>query len=1034
MIAYFAQHKTAANVLMIAILLLGIYALPKMQKDTFPLTPTTNIEVKVSYPGASPKEVADEICIPLQDAMDKLDGIYEFTCDARENVAIGNVEINRGENIDILTSEVQQKVNAISDFPERAEQPTVTKLDRVASVVSIAITGPMSDQDLYWYANEVKQNLKASPDIAQVTISGFSDQEIEVSIPSETLRQYGLSISDLSNRIQQQNVSVPAGTMKSDLSESSIRFDQLAKQVDEIGNLMINSTTQLRLKDIASIEQKFALEEDKILFNGKRAALLQVSKNQNQDTLKVRETVERLIDRERALAPQGVELTITQDVSVNIKERLRILGSNGVQGLVLAFLTLWAFFNIRFSFWVTVGLPVSFLGTLFIMLILGYTINMMTMVGLIVAIGILMDDSLIIAENIAAKREAGMAPVQAAIEGTKQVLPGVIASFATTIMVVGPLMFLTGKLGDILRYIPIALMMTLIVSLIEAMFILPSHLAHHPDVANGNSIRRRITAGFEFVRDKGFVPLSVIAMRSPYLSLGILIFAVAVTTATFPAGFLKFKAMPTLESDTLQARILLSQGSLLSQTETVVTKVEAALKEIDKEYQEQFGEPLVNSITVMYNTNIDAFDSGPHMATVSADLLPAQFRQQSIKQLIQNWKSKVGPTADVIALKFTDKERGVAGIGIDIRVQGNDPQQLYAVNLALMKWLKQFDGVFNLSSDLRYGRDDIQVTLKDQAGVLGVTAAQVAQTLRNAIKGDNELTVFQDGEIVDIRIRQSNFLHQATIEDLNDILITASNGKLIPLMAVADLTQSKAFSRLNLVNGIPTATVQGNINTQVANAREIMQQFYLEFVPQMAQKFPLVHFASQGQDKESADTGSSLLTYFTLGIIGVYLILAFLFKSFVQPFAVLLAIPMAWIGVVWGHLGLGIDLTIPSLVGFATLAGIVVNDNILLVTFVKDKVAEGVELRQACKLAIHDRFRAILITSLTTFAGLLPLLTETSTQAQFLIPLIASIAFGLVSATLLAAVVVSCVLLILNDINPKLCGSDLTIDTTEHAL
>jgi multidrug efflux pump subunit AcrB len=472
---------------------------------------------------------------------------------------------------------------------------------------------------------------------------------------------------------------------------------------------------------------------------------------------------------------------------------------------------------------------------------------------------------------------------------------------------------------------------------------------------------------------------------------------------------------------------------LLSQTESVVSKVENALKEMDTEYQEKFGEPLVNSITVMYNTNIDAFDSGPHMATVSADLLPAQFRQESIKDLIQSWKSKVGPTADVIALKFTDKERGVAGIGIDIRVQGNDPQELYAVNLALMKWLKQFDGVFNLSSDLRYGRDDIQVALKDQAGVLGVTAAQVAQTLRNAVKGNNDLTVFQDGEIVDIRVRQSDFLHQATIEELNDLLITANNGKLIPLMAVAGLTQTKAFSRLNLVNGIPTATVQGNINTQVANAREIMLQFYKDFVPKMAQKYPEVSFASQGQDKESADTGSSLLTYFALGIIGVYLILVFLFKSFVQPFAVLLAIPMAWIGVVWGHLGLGIDLTIPSLVGFATLAGIVVNDNILLVTFVKDKVAAGQELRQACKLAIHDRFRAIVITSLTTFAGLLPLLTETSTQAQFLIPLIASIAFGLVSATLLAAVVVSCVLLILNDINPKLCGSDLALENAEHA-
>lgn len=494
--------------------------------------------------------------------------------------------------------------------------------------------------------------------------------------------------------------------------------------------------------------------------------------------------------------------------------------------------------------------------------------------------------------------------------------------------------------------------------------------------------------------------------------------AVMISTASISSGWLKFKAMPALESDVLQARILLPQGSLLSQTEAVVEKVSNALDELNQEYAEKYpsSKPLVASTTIMFNSNADANESGPHMATVSADLLPAQFRQQSIKDLIQDWKQKVGPTADVVSLKFTDKERGIAGNGIDIRVQGESLEQLNQVSRSLVKWLKGFDGVYNLSTDLREGRTEFHVNLKNEAGVMGVNASNIAQTLRSAVKGSTDLTVFQQGELVDISVRLDEFTQQASLYELNNLMVTAGNGTLVPLSSVATFDRKQAFSRIHRINGMNTVVVQGNIDTRVANAREIMLQFNSEFVPQIQQKFPEVSFASQGQDKESSDTGSSLATFFALGVVGIYLILVFLFQSYTQPIAVLLAIPMGWIGVVWGHLGMGFDLTIPSLVGFATLAGIVVNDNILLVNFIKKNIAKGERLIDACREAVRDRFRAIFITSLTTFAGLLPLLTETSTQAQFLIPLIASIAFGLVSATLLASIVVPCVLLILDDL------------------
>ncbi|MCU8152878.1 efflux RND transporter permease subunit [Vibrio vulnificus] len=1021
MIAFFARHATGANVLMMAVLLLGAFALPKLQKDTFPLTPTKNIEVRIVYPGASPFEMMEEVCYPLEDSLDKLSGIKELSCDARENLVIANVEIGDDEDIDTLTSDIQQQVNAINDFPDRVEQITVSKLDRVATVASVAITGNMSDRDLYLYTQQIKHKLKESPFIAQVTVSGFADQEIEIRVSQWKLQQYGLSVSDLSNLVQQQSISTPAGVFSNELEEISVRFDHLGSNVRDFENIVIKSSeagTQVRLGDVAVIQQKFTTDENQILFNGQRATLLQVSKTQFQDTLTVKDAIVSIVEQEQTKAPEGVVLTITQDSSTNIIERLRILTSNGVQGLALAFLMLWAFFNIRFSFWVTMGLPVSFLGAIFAIQLLGYTLNMMTLVGLIVAIGLLMDDSLIIAENIAAKRQQGLPAFDAAIEGTKQVFPGVIVSFATTIMVIGPLMFLTGNMGEVLRYIPIVLLITLLVSLIEAFLILPFHLAHSHTECRSNPIRDKFIAGFENIRDRFFVPLSVKAMNVPYLSLGILVMVVMISTASISSGWLKLKAMPALESDVLQARILLPQGSLLSQTEVVVEKVANALEELNQEYVEKYpsSKPLVASTTIMFNSNADANESGPHMATVSADLLPAQFRQQSIKELIQEWKQKVGPIADVVSLKFTDKERGIAGNGIDIRVQGESLEQLNQVSRSLVKWLKEFDGVYNLSTDLREGRTEFHVNLLDEAGVMGVNASNVAQTLRAAVKGSTDLTVFQQGELVDISVRLDEFTHQASLYELNSLMVTAANGTLVSLSSVATFDRKQAFSRIHRINGMNTVVVQGNIDTRVANAREIMLQFNNEFVPQTQVKFPDVSFASQGQDKESSETGSSLATFFALGVVGIYLILVFLFQSYTQPIAVLLAIPMGWIGVVWGHLGMGFDLTIPSLVGFATLAGIVVNDNILLVNFIKQNIAQGERLIDACRAAVCDRFRAIFITSLTTFAGLLPLLAETSTQAQFLTPLIASIAFGLVSATLLASIVVPCVLLILDDL------------------
>jgi multidrug efflux pump subunit AcrB len=1023
MIRYFGSHPTAANILMIALIVVGLTALPKLQRDTFPVVPATEVEVRVVYPGATPNEVEDAISQRIEDALDSVAGLVEIRCDAREGIAICTAEMRADMDMDEFFNDVKSQVEAITSFPANVERPSVVKLERTASVASIAITGDMTPEDLHTYAVKAKERLKRDSRIAQVVIVGFSDQDVAVEIPSEVLRRYGLSISDIQKSIVEQSVDLPAGIMQARDGDLIVRFADQRRSPAEFADLIVVSGVtggHIRLGDIAELSTIFDRPEDKILFNGQRAALLEISKTYDQDSMRVMDAIRENLARERMMAPLGVKLEISSDVTSNISDRLRILAKNGAQGLLLVFLTMWLFFSFRFSFWVTMGLPVSFLAAIFVMEALGYTLNMMTLVGLLVATGLLMDDAIIISENIAAHLRRGKKPLEAAIDGTRQVMPGVVSSFMTTALIVGPLAFMSGKMGAVLKYMPAVLLITLIVSLVEAFLILPAHLSHSMKGMSSGK-RGRFQAGFDVrfnkLRDDVFLPLVEKVVRRPYLSLGVLIALVLVSFATIPAGLLKYRAFPDLESDIIQSRILLPQGTTIELTDEIVSEVVSALEQLDDEFSERQsnGQRMVRNVSILYNVNVDAFENGPHLATISADLLPAEERTGTVDEMIGRWRELVGDLPDVISLKFTDKERGVAGKAIDLRIQGGQLVTLKQASLELQGYLAGFSGIADLSDDLRPGKPEVRISMKKSAGSFGVTARSIAEEVRGALHGGTGTEVLLDGEPHDLTVRLAAS-DRSSIDDLRYLDVRTADGNLVPLSAVADIVETRGYARIHRVNGQRTITVQGAIDTNVANAREIMGTLKKNFIPQLKKKYPGIRFSSQGQDKDTSDTGNSLMTNLLVGLIGVFLILAFQFRNYVQPFAVLLAIPMGLIGVVWGHLALGLDLTMPSLVAYATLAGVVVNDNILLVTFLKERLAAGESVAEAGKQAARDRFRPIVLTSLTTVAGLLPLLSETSTQAQLLIPLVASLAFGLVTATVTSLLLVPAFFVVLDDV------------------
>ncbi|MCU7936893.1 MAG: efflux RND transporter permease subunit [Candidatus Thiodiazotropha sp. (ex Dulcina madagascariensis)] len=1024
MIDWFARHPTAANLLMASIMLLGLTALPGLQRETLPEIKNDEVEISVVYKGATADDVEDAVCRRLEDALEGISDLDEMRCESREGVGVATAVMTEGADMARFLDDVNAEIDAIDDFPDQTELPVIKELGRTEPVISIAVTGPEDPVALKAYAENLKSLLLTREDVAEVTINGFSDHHIRIEIPDWRLRQFGLSASDIANAVGRHSVSTPAGRLEGDREDILIRFDDQRKRVDEFHDLAVISSSSgatIRLGDIAAITDRFDRDEEKIIFNDQRAAVLNIAKTRSQDILNVLATVQRFVEKENQHAPQGIRLTLTQDRASVVQDRLDMLVRNGAQGLLAVFMVLWLFFSFRYSFWVTMGLPVSFLGALFVLPMVGVTINMISMVGLLIGIGLLMDDAIVIAENIASRMTKGDTPLHAAITGVRQVLPGIASSFATTLMVFGSLAFITGDIGQILRIMPIVLIIVISVSLFEAFLILPHHLGHslaHMKQKQPSRFRQGFERRFAGLRENWFGPLLDRAVEYRYLTLGIVLMLLVFSIAMPVGGKLKFVGFPDLDGDVLEARVLLPQGTPLAQTETTVEQITQALNRTNQAFMpdQPEAQPLVRNIIVIYGQNPDAYETGPHVARVVADLLSAEIRNAKLDDVINRWREETGMLSDVISVKFTEPAFGPGGRPIDLRLLGYDLDRLKMASNELQNWLDSYQGVNDLSDDLRPGKREFRLHLKPGAGVLGLDAQRVAEQVRAAYQGIkiDEFPVGPETYEVNLKLTAND---RMDAEDLYNLSITGPNGSLIPLSTVADIDEVRGWARINRVNRQRAVTIQGDVDRSQVNAQELLGLANATFIPDLLKRYPDIQYDVQGESKESAKTGQSIVRNVLLGLIGVYMLLALQFKGYMAPLTVMVVIPSALIGVIFGHMALGLDLTMPSIVGMASLFGVVVNDSILLVVFIRDARASGIAVAVAAKQAARARFRPILLTSISTIAGLTPLLLEKSLQAQILIPLAASIAFGLTAATLVALFLVPAVYCILDDFN-----------------
>lgn len=1021
MIRYFAEHPTVSNILMMAIIAIGLTSLTSLNRESFPLIKPSKVLVTVAYPGASPSEVEDGICNPLEDATDGISFLKEQDCDARDNIALFTLEMQEKGDIETFADDIKTEVEAIQNFPDNIETPVIKQLGRINHVADIAITSnKLTLAELKILAEYYRDQLVAKPQIPIVHIEGFSTHQLQISIHPDTQKKYNLSVQDIANLVAAQALELPAGTLETAETDYQIRFDNVRKTADELASLVIINTPaggEIRLGDVADIEDKFEQPETRIELNGQPAALLRVSKNTIDDTLTVADALLKFVEQENSRLPESTRLTVINDGSELIRDRLQLLLKNGWQGLLLATLMLLLFFTWRYSFWIALGLPISFLGGLAMMVIFGVSINMISMVALLMAIGILMDDAIVLSESIDQEYRSGKSPLNAAVDGTQKVLRGVFSSFLTSALLFGSLLFMKGDMGQILGVLPVVLLSVVTISLIEAFLILPHHLKHSLEQVHHKASpqwRQRVEGRFGRFRDAA-THAAHIAVQFRYVTVGIAVAMLVASVGLIATGTVKFKPFPALEGNHLEARVLLPQGTPLAKTEAIVDELLIALDKTDEALSQNESEPLVKNVQVSYGKHNDAFENGAHLATLSVDILNTESRNSKMTELVQLWEQNTGEQPDVISIQYKEPTIGPAGRAIHIRLTGHNLDDLSQASWAVQNWLRGYAGVSNLLDDLRPGKPQYLIRLKPGALAAGVESRSLAAQLRSAYLDVKISEIYLGREAYEI-VAKLDSQHEQALHDFDKLTVFSKTGQAIPLTSIATITEQREYSRIGHINHQRTVNIYGDVDAEINNTAEVITDLQANFLQALQSRYPDITVTFKGEVENGAETRGSIVAGFGLGAFGVFLLLSLLFRNYREPLIIMVNIPLALIGAIWGHLIMGLDMTLPSMIGFVSLAGIVVNDSILLVEFVKYRVAEGRVLHDAATLAVSDRFRAIFLTSATTIAGMTPLLFETSTQALILVPLVTSVVFGMLTSTVLIMLVLPALYAIMEDI------------------
>lgn len=1031
------NNRVAVNLIMVFIIVAGTMTVLRMRREMFPQFALDMIKVSVEYPGASPAEVEEGICIKIEEKVKSIDGISRTLSSAYEGLGSVTVELDSDANVQRVLDDVKSEVDRIDTFPENAEKPVVTEIINRNPAITVAVYGDVSERLLHETAEKIRDDLVDTGPISMAELVGVRDYEISVEVSEQNLRQYGISFDQVVNAIRTGSMDLPGGVIKTSQGEILIRSKgQLytGREFERLPLITKKDGTVVRLGQVAQVIDGFEDTDIKPRFNGKPAALVQVNRTSTEDVIKISNVVRSYVKRYRSKMPKGIHIATWFDLSKLVRGRINLLLRNGLQGMILVFLTLALFLNLRLAFWVSAGIPLSFMGAFLVLHYIGATINMISLFAFIMTLGILVDDAIIIGENIFTHFGRGKSSKDAVIDGLNEVGWPVVMAVSTTIVAFTPLMFIAGIMGKFIAVMPKAVILILIVSLGEALIILPAHLEHalfQSKLKMGvifswhERLRKRIEKWLTRFIEGYYTRAIKYVVRNRYFTLAVGLGILIISLGVVAGGYMPFVFMSKGESDWIIAEIGYPLGTPFKITEKTIEHLENKAFELNdffKVKSKKNGALVVNTfalVGVVPRRDWKAGVKGSQVGELWIELASSEKRPDiSVNTILNKWRNLVGEIPGVEKLVFSTVQGGPAGNPIEIQLAGKDFTTLRQAADELKAELKTYPGTMDITDDFKPGKQEIKIGIKEGAKSLGITMRDIARQIRQAFYGEEALRIQRGRNDIKVLVRYAE-KDRSSIFGIEDMRLRTDKGQEIPIEEVATLTPGRAYSVIHRVNRKRVITVSSDLDESIANASKIVADLKAGFLPELVRRYPGIKYNLEGQEKRTRESLDSLKIGFTLALMGIFFLLATQFHSYFQPIIIMVAIPFGLIGAIAGHLIMGFQLTIISIFGIVALSGIVVNDALILIDFINRSVGKGEEIDRAVIESGKARFRAVMLTSITTIAGLFPLLLERSFQAQFLIPMAVSISFGLLAATVLTLLYVPALYLIVNDIKNR---------------
>jgi len=1057
LIRWAIKNSPGMNTLMIALLLIGGFCLWSMRREEFPEFELERIVIAVPYPGASPEEVEEGICLKIEEAVRSVDGIKKQVTVASEGSGSVILELESSvKDVQRVLNEVRSEIDRIPSFPELAEDPEVEQITMRKPAIRLAVIGPESDDPdaelkLREVAEQVRDDLLQLPTVTQANLMGTRAYQIDVEISEAQLRSHGLSLSRVADIIRRENLELPGGLLKTESGNILLRGRHKRVTGDEISQIPLVTREDgvvLTVADLGIVKDEFADTVSISRVNGKPGLVISVDKTSNEDLLTIVATVRKFVEKE--VMPAGYSLHPWKDAAIAVQDRMDLLVRNGLQGLVLVFLMLAIFLEFRLAFWVSMGIPVSILGACAILLYMDQTLNMLSMFAFMMALGIVVDDAIVTGENIYAHREKGKPFTRAAIDGTIEVFPSVLGSILTSIIAFLPLMFVSGLMGKFIAVLPVTIIAMLAISLFESTFILPGHLAHEkstfyrvigfvlyplkPVVWLFNWLNEHSRILLDRFIESVYLKIVQFLFRYPAIVVSLASSVLILSFGFVQAGMIPFVIFPKLDKNDVRAKIIYQDGTPNAVTDAATKRLEKAIESVAAKYKSTDGGRILKT---MHRTVGSAESSNPadampqgagsHIGNVSLELVDTSKRTIRSNQLLAEWRNEAGDFPGADSIIFDSPNMGPGGVPIEFKLlaPSNAVSELEAAVEECKVRLAEYPGVYDIADDSSPGKVEFRIKIKERARAMGIPLFELADTVRASYFGAEVMRLQRGRHEVKLMVRYPDN-ERRSLTNFDQIRIRGNEGTEYPITELADIEIARGASEINRVDQLRSITVSSDLNEQVdgANAKEIVADLKADFfgTKSFAEKYPNVRVRWEGQEAESQDSIKSLMIGLALAMIGMYILLTIQFTSYLQPILIMMIIPFGCIGSIAGHFWLGLPVTMFSLFGLVALTGVVVNDSIVLIDFINQRMSDGMPLHEAIIDAGRRRFRPVLLTSVTTVAGLTPILLETSLQAQFLIPMAASLSFGIMTSTVLVLILVPsfyCIMDILFKIGPR---------------